>query len=483
MSLAAPAETGAAPDPSITSTTPRQAQRTSDRLKALFLLSLGAILIVSLGNLFDPIVRYDDYPALFAEPEGFWGKTLSEGRWLNYVWHLRGVVTPSWLNFVAFQAVWALLCAALATLAFPGSGRMWFAGLAALTMLVSPQTTMIAPWFNTLLPGMMVVTLYALLALALPQRSLRLLLPPFTVAAFMAYTTLPLILVLTCLLATRERSFKDCVGLCALFVGSFALALVCVYSLNWHVHGVFGVELDISRDPNLAEGLAGLMANMTHVAETFRELMHRTSFEFWPMAWYHLALLAGATVIVARHDRLEALYLWAALAMGLGLCVVQAMKFGVGVPMRAFIFAWLVYAILIVRAAERLSATAGLSGRIARNAVLLVTLSYLLQTGNQWLVFRGWQSETRAVAANLQGGSGPIYVVGDVLSYPTAVEAGIQHPLGLEGRLRLLTGRPVILCATSPVTCASAGMPDVVPTSVTAMTPARLSGQDAILFP
>ena len=54
-----------------------------------FLVTLVVTLIMSGTNLLDPMIRWDDYPALFGQEELFWSKTLHEGRWLNYVWHLR----------------------------------------------------------------------------------------------------------------------------------------------------------------------------------------------------------------------------------------------------------------------------------------------------------------------------------------------------------------------------------------------------------
>ena len=450
------------------------------------LICLVAILIASAGNLSDPMVRYDDFPALFAEPEGFWGKTLSEGRWLNYAWHLRGIVTPSWLNFAAFQACWAVLCAATAALAFPGTDRRWFAVVAALTMLVSPPTMLIAPWFNTLMPGLAVVTLYAVLALYLPQRSIWLLLPPFTVAGLMAYTTLPIILLITCILATPKRSLLNLAGLVGLFVTSVGLALLCIYALNWQAHGVFGVVADMSRAPEPARGLAGLLGNLDRAGQTFSSFLLRTSYEFRPLVWFHVAMLGGSIIVMARHgrdSRLEMLYLVSALAIGLALGVAPSLKYGIYIAARAFIFAWLIYAILIVRAAEILSTTPTLAGRLARNAVLLITFSYLLQLGFQWSLFRGWQAETRAIAKQIGAGPEPVFVIGDIMTYPGAEGAGIQHPLGLSGRLRQLTGRPVVLCDTAPQVCKMEGLGDVPQPRSGAMQVVRNVGRPVVLIP
>ncbi|WP_417720077.1 hypothetical protein [Salipiger sp.] len=451
------------------------------KLWRVFLLALVAVMVFSAGNLLDPMVRYDDFPALLAEPEGFWFKTLAEGRWLNYVWHLRGVVTPAWLNFAVYQALWALLAASLAVAVLPGRGRMWFAGLLALTILVAPPALFIAMWFNTLLPGLAVIAIYAALSAGVSQRTLRLLLPVFTVAAFMAYTTYPLVLLAVCLARTEKRSLRDLAGLIALFVGSIVLAMLATYALNWVYHGVFGVELDISRKPTPAHDLAGLIANVEHLGTTFGGFLERSAFKFTPLVYFHLALFALSTVVLARRAPMEALYYHAGLWLGMGLVVAQVLKLGIFVPSRAFQFAWIYYAIIIVRSTEILSLKPGMAGRMARNAVLLITCSYLLQATIQYTIFRNWQAETRAVAADLRGLPGPVYVVGDVMNHPSADEAGIQQHIAIDGRLRQLTGQGAIVCADTPAACA--GLPDFPASDNPKMRVERIDGMSVVVIP
>ena len=431
------------------------------RFWRIFGLTLLAVLAVSIGNLVDPIVRYDDYPALFAEPEGFWWKTLAEGRWVNYIWHLRGVVTPAWLNFAVYQGIWALLCAALTVAVLPGPGRMWFAAVLSLTLAVAPPALFIAPWFNTLLPGLAIITAYALIGLRVSQRRLRLLLPVFTVASFMAYTTFPLILLMVCIARTPRRSLRDLAGLVLLFCSSFVGAVALTYALNWQVHGVFGVVLDASRDPTGAHDLAGLVANLGHLGDTFSEFLRRSSFGFVPLAVFHLILLGLSTCVLARRAPLEALYWHAALWIGIALIVVQSLKLGVYVPARAFLFAWMIYAVLILRSTEILSASRGFSGRMSRNAVLLITLSYLLQSFNQWVIFRDWQHETRSIADELTAYPDPVYLVGEVMALPSADKAGIQNPIAFQSRMQQLRGRRVTVCDIAPGACAELDLPDL----------------------
>lgn len=174
---------------------------------------------MSLPNILDPMIRYDDYPALFAEGDLFWEKTLNEGRWVNYLWHLRGIVTPAWLNFGAYQALWALFAAATATVVMRHSGFTFLKATLALLILVSPSALLISLWFNTLLPGLALVALFSLLACKLSSRNINLLLPIFVVLTFMAYTTYPLLLLVICLYRHDNRSLPKLIALLTFFDG------------------------------------------------------------------------------------------------------------------------------------------------------------------------------------------------------------------------------------------------------------------------
>jgi hypothetical protein len=52
-------------------------------LTALVFLAMAAALP---GNFADPYVSFDDYPTLFGWTGTYYSKTLTEGRWVNYLW-------------------------------------------------------------------------------------------------------------------------------------------------------------------------------------------------------------------------------------------------------------------------------------------------------------------------------------------------------------------------------------------------------------
>ena len=422
-----------------------------------FWVSLLAIFVVSAPNLIDPFIRHDDYPALFGEPQFFWGKTLQEGRWLNYLWHLRGIVTPAWLNFAAYQILWALLAAALAVTAMGREGHPWFIAALALFILGSAPATLISLWFSTLLPGLAIVALYAVLGCWLSQRSLRVLLPLFVIISFWAYPTYAFILLAVCLMRTKDRSVVDLLRLMLLFIGSFAAAVLLTYTINWYVHGIFGVPLADWREATPASDLSGMLANLPDVLETFRLLLAVNSYNFLPAGYFHIGLLIVATGVIIKHAPKEALYLHAGLWAGVALMVLQSLKLGVVVPPRAFSFIWIYYAVIVVRATAMLSKNPNLAGRLMRNCTLLIALSYLLQTFFQYTAYHPWQTETRLFADKLRrldpAVERPVLVYGDVTTLDSAKAVSLQSDLGLTFRIQQLTGHKVVLCHSAPKAC------------------------------
>ena len=420
---------------------------------AVFWLCLAAIFGMSLPNLVDPMIRYDDYPALFAEGDLFWEKTLNEGRWVNYIWHLREIVTPAWLNFAIYQTFWALFAASLATVVVRKKGLTFFKGTLALLILVSPSALLISLWFNTLLPGLGLVAIFGLLACRVSSRTLNLLLPIFVVATFMAYTTYPLLLLAIILFRQQTRSFPKLIGLLALFTISFILAILVTYTINWSVHGIFGVPLAEWREATPAHNLSQLRDNLPKLLETFNAFMTKSSFGFYPAQIFHIALMVGASLVLLRHEPLEALYIYAGLITGITLIVLQVLKLGVAIPARTLIFVWVFYAIAVVRAAEILSTKHAFAGRMACNAALLIVGSFLLQSYIQMNQYRDWQFETRQISQQIQGFEGTISVEGQPMLLASAVRGGIQSDVAFQFRMQQLVGRDVVLCAATDTLC------------------------------
>ena len=423
-------------------------------LTATIALTFFGLLLSSGFQVLDPMVRHDDFAALLADPTGYYSKTLYEGRWINYLWHLREVATPSWLNYLAYQFFWSVFAACLANLALGDKGALWHRVAMALLVALVPSALLISLWFNTLVPGMGMVALYAWLSTQVNERTARGLLVVFVPLTLMAYTTYPLFLLVLCLArADTLRSFRDLVGVMILFIASFALGMVVIFTLNYVVHGVFGVPMAPWRNSTPAHDLASVIENAKQIGMFLYQSGRVLGFGFFPLTMVHLVLLAVGIVVVGRRDPWRVVYLLSGVAAGLGLVFLQTVKSGISLPVRVIGFAWAFHAVLFVLMVLQLSENGGIRERLSRNLLIFLVMAYSAGTFQQSLIYAAWQKETRAMAAKIGAGSGPVFITGTYKSLLNADRAGIQNPRGLRLRMTYLTGRMVITCEEQPAEC------------------------------
>ena len=141
----------------------------------------------------------------------------------------------------------------------------------------------------------------------------------------------------------------------------------------------------------------------------------------------------------------------------MALIVLQVLKLGVIAPPRTFNFAWVFYAVIVVRATALLSVTLSLGGRLMRNLSLLVVLCYMLVTFIQYSIYRPWQAETRALGIILNKedptAQRPTLVYGDVMTLDSVKAAYIHDEMALTFRMQQLTEHRIVLCHSAPETC------------------------------
>lgn len=441
MSLTA-AATGAAARP-----------QAAPRLPVTVAAVYAMLLLAAVFQLPDPMLRHDDYPALLADPSLFYSKTLTEGRWVNYLWHLRGLVTPAWLNFLVYQLLWAVYLGCLVHNAFGRGAAVWQQVMVALIAGLALPWVLISLWFNTLVLGLAVVALYAWLATRLSEQSCRWLMLLFVPVSLMAYTTYPfLILALSLTRAETARSARDLAGLLALFVASFALGMLAIYSLNYAAHGVFGVPMAEWRNPSPATDLGSALENGKLAAGYLAALVVKGSYNNTALAVFQGGLLALAVWSVLRRDMWQGLYMLSGAGLGLALICLQVVRSGIDMPLRSGGFLWLYGAVFLGLLALSLQ-QAG-RARLSRNLLFVLTAVAVIFAGMTQFFVSDWQRLSRAMAAELGGGTGTVYVTGTYLSLEAARKSDLQKDQSVIFRLQHLTGRPVVMCESLPQECA-----------------------------
>lgn len=437
-----------------------EVSQTRRRLAIVFLSTYAVLLIAAGGGqIVDPFIHYDDYPALVLYPEGYYMKTLAEGRWLNYWWHLRGVFTPSWFNFQLYYIGWALFAAASALSIFRSSDIRYPALLAALVVL-APQTTLISGWFNTIIPGIWLLATYAVLSLFLSPRAGRYLLLLFVPLTLQAYTPYPFMLLAICLMREdQDKTLRDIAGVLLVFLASFALGMLVIYTLNYAVHGVFGLALAGWRNPDPASDLAGMIHNLPKAATSLKQLYMMTGFGKPAMSAMIVVTFAASLIAIYRRAPMEVLCILLPSLGGLGVLCLHATLEGVMFPFRSTYFVWITLAIGIMRALQlrQTDGTSNGSAPIALTLMFALTIGAMVRVHNQSLAI--WQHQTRAIAAQVPAGTEDIFVYGTHLSVNGPGGPLTQMPNDMQYRLTYLTGVWAEMCTETPENCESVTPP------------------------
>ncbi len=223
---------------------------------------LAASILMWLPNLADPMIRHDDFPALFGDAEDFWSKDAERGT-------LAQLSLASARHLPAALVQLRSLCRHLGRVrcrdrdvVTRNRGETFFTVVLALMILISTPMVAISLWYNTLMPGLALVALYAVMACRLSARATLAWLPVFVVLTFLSYTTYPLLLLAVCLFRQERRSLRNLVTVLAVFGLSFVAAVLVTYAINWMVHGVFGIPLADWRQATPADGVSGMLANL-----------------------------------------------------------------------------------------------------------------------------------------------------------------------------------------------------------------------------
>jgi len=431
--------------------------RPADRARIVGRAALGAVLAfaalcaVAGGWIADPFIRNDDYLVYFPEPALTYPNTLSEGRWLNQLWALRGVPGHAPAHFLLALALWCAAAGLVAARIFEREPRVWPGLATSLALAAMPQMAALALWFNNLIASNLVLCAVAGLAALAPYPWVLRALPAGVALAFLSYPTNAfVVLALALAFMPAERGMRGAVLACALFLASAAASLLGIYAANWLAHGHFGILPAEWRQATPAGDLAGLWTNL-------RELGGGTGAWAGAVGAGVLCLGPLALTMALQNRPLHQRRLLLGAGLALVLVSAQSLAFGTRLPNRATGFVW-VFAILALALAAR-HATRRRVRRIAALACLAAALGGL----GGWELrlsedFMRYQAFSRRVAERLDSvvpAAHTVLVTGDLARYPEA--AVLNEPIAFSFRLADLTGAEVIYCDSPAVAAAAAG--------------------------
>lgn len=405
------------------------------------------LLVSGPAQITDPFIHYDDYPVFLSQPEGYYSKTLEEGRWVNFLWASRGMVTPAWLNYQFYLAGWAVFAGA-ASLAVLRGAPLYYCCLLAAALCLAPQTVLISGWFNTTTPGVLLLALFALITLNRSADTANWLLLLFVPLIIQAYSSFPFVLLALCLLRNDQpHTFFNFLKTITIFAGALLLGMLIIYTLNWTIHGVFGLPLADWRSPTPASNLTELIANVPHAVDGFVWTLAVTGFGKPALAAIFLAAFAVSLVFIAQRAPLEAAYFFVAATAGLAFLSLHSLLQGIQYPARSTYFLWFALCSALARASWYHSQTTRKRPQAPSVLFAAFVVASFLPAFNHIQNLSGWQSKTKSIAQAIPTDADQILIHGTHLALDDTGAVGTLMSRDVQFRINRLTGKPTLMCS------------------------------------
>lgn len=458
----------------------------SPKVWLVLLCTLAALTLQFLlcpDQFFDPFIRHDDFEVLLGESHGYYDKTLSEGRWVNWLWAARpGPFGPRVL-WLMYAALWSLFCGFFGARVFPRS-KVFQAVFLASTIAVVPQMANISRWFGTLVPAMALLSIYAGISAYGSPKARAYALPVLVPLGLMTHGGIPLLMVVVALAhggwnGSRRELARFAISFCASFVGGILL----IYSMNFVAHGHFGIVVAPWRNAVPPTGLVDVLSKIVPLAAWMVESL--ATMTHFPAVWATPPVVIGAvTLFVVNREAAERIALALVLIVGLNGAILVAT--GVITGFRGTYFFWPLLVMGFVHIAEAGPA-------FLQRTVPAVLLALLFYVGCYHTYLLGsktadFQRESRLLAQTIQAtGLAPdetVFVVGDPRQLPSGGYV-VFSSLALQYRLYMTIDRPVIICFREPDACTGLpGHSQSLPTYPTPGSVVRLAeGQMVVRLP
>ncbi len=341
-------------------------------VRLLLVAFIVFIFLYATSQLIHPYISHDDWDFLAPVSWGLaystpWEKTLTEGRWLSYLWSdISTYFTPqgSYLFFIISYLF--LVCGAVWQAAKPHTFV-----LAALAIFFSPMLGQLSLWPTGMSGSVLLCGLAMWMVLRLDERFATAIVFSGTLLLVLAYPPLASVLLLTAAAKKANSPIREHIYLGAAYVVGFAAGSCLIFILNLIFHGYFGVKVASWRTPHPLHDLTDLIANGALYVQYWTALAHT----------YLVAICCGGLAITVllckkttRKGSISILLATAAIcSIELGITLVT----GTAVPTRSAIWLWLSICLLCIL-------VAGQPRRSYRcvGSILLVALA--LAGGTSW---------------------------------------------------------------------------------------------------
>jgi hypothetical protein len=289
------------------------------------------VILVLLGQFSEALIAHDDWPFMLDSWDHYREKTLTEGRWLNYVWSRVShyIITPHF----ALVGCWILFA--------------YIANQFAQSIKVeNPEGVGFVLAFILLSTPIISFSAYPatfLLGLATSALTIHLLMRPLTffnrifvvligvIVAFQSYPAFAFIIFAFAVCPLEDKGdIRSIMFMMSALIVGLIISIMLSFTLNRFTHGIFGVMLPEWRNPNYARDFASAKANIDAA-------MSHYWWVFGTQPIFSLLVAMGFVLMFVRRRQMAINYILC-LSAPLGFDFFVSTYNGIQSPMRAFVW-------------------------------------------------------------------------------------------------------------------------------------------------
>lgn len=258
--------------------------------------------------------------ASYASP---WQKTLSEGRWVNWLWSLEARTLPARFLYGLYVLGYCLFCWLSSCLI---STRFSYRILIAFLLFFSVPFSSLSLWPATSSPMVWISALFVLSVLTLGFNFI--IFSLYNIIIFLSYSSM--ISSMTLVMLAIFPFF--CLEIILFYGVSYLAGILTSFSLNRIFHGTFKIVLEEWRHPHPLHGLEDFRINGLKVFHFWNECLHTYRIEF---------IISFFLMLAVFYFRKKT-----AIQFLLGVCLVflteslLQISSGVDIPVRSTYWLW-----------------------------------------------------------------------------------------------------------------------------------------------
>ncbi|EPO4108649.1 hypothetical protein ACUADT_001042 [Enterobacter cloacae] len=307
-------------------------------------------LIIFSGRASHVFIEHDDWIFMSNPPSWYgtygspWAKTLSEGRWINFLYSFVQKELDFRVIYYIQVSLYAILCWLFSYKTIANNiVRLAFS----ISLFLCMPIIEIMGWPATQTPFIL-ITIAFIYSFEVKNIYLR----TFSgyILGIMAILTYPVALAIMCIYMSIKASCEVKYNTSKtikwlLFIGlfyflSYLSGVVIIYALNSKFHGVFGVVIEAWRNPKPAHDYATLMNNISSTSLYFLDI-----FDYYGII---LVLFIISVVVAFASSFRSALVVMCPIVLSMTIDILIHVYSGVDVPARSTAWLWFGFASILI---------------------------------------------------------------------------------------------------------------------------------------